>query len=151
MTLFQFRIATVLALTFAVASVLATILYVPLNIAQPVLLFITVALPGIYAVGICYGNNGHARAFCVAAVFPHLMVFLRVSHELERVNDWSTFGVYEGPAVQFFGIAVPADSWRRMMATTVLAGIVTGFLGVAFRVFLERHKTRQSHLNSRQN
>ncbi len=72
---FQFSLRSLFWLTGGVAVLCSVVFAMPNWAAVPVMVLLTLALPGVLVVLLAHGSPGH-RAFAIGAIFPGCVVFL---------------------------------------------------------------------------
>ena len=72
---FQFSLRALFWLTAAVAVLCSVVFAMPNWAAVPLMLLLTLALPGVLVVLLAHGGPNH-RAFAIGAIFPGCAVFL---------------------------------------------------------------------------
>jgi hypothetical protein len=76
---FQFGLATLFWIMTGTAIVCAVLFPMPLVVAIPLILFISVALPAVLTTVIIYGHS-YQRTFCIGAMFPSGVFLLMIPY-----------------------------------------------------------------------
>ena len=97
---FQFGLATLFWIMTGTAIVCAVLFPMPLVVAIPLILFISVALPAVLTTVIIYGHS-YQRTFCIGAMFPSGVFLLMI--------PYGSMGLFR------FGLNGEDDFWLRLV------------------------------------
>lgn len=137
----QFSLIGLFGIISAWGIVVGLTFSVPSWFAEPTLLFITLAMPGLLVTGAFYGGRW-VRPYCFGAFFAHIAMFLYVAESLDSIFDWAVMGIHpKGPIGEFEIRFLGAEHWRRMMGCMILVANVTGLLCVVLRHAIEGPRT----------
>ena len=90
----QFGLGTVFWITTATAVAFTIVFRIPTDFADPLILFVSVAMPAVLTTLIIYGRS-YQRTFCIGAMFPAVVFLLLIfSGEIHQLR-WNLSRVVE--------------------------------------------------------
>jgi hypothetical protein len=125
----QFGLGTVFWITTATAVVCTIVFRIPNEFADPLSLFISVALPAVLTTVIIYGRS-YQRTFCIGAMFPAVFFLLFALHG----------GMWTNPLP--LNVPLDVDFQSRMVVCSFWGScLLIGGVCVGVRRLLERRPT----------
>jgi hypothetical protein len=133
---FQFSLASLLLSVAAVAVVLALGFHAKSAISTLVLLALTLVFMAFITVTLFYGRDSY-RPFCIGAAFPLALSFVYMADNVGLLLDDISDAIGRGRLLDVMDFVDPINA-NEVLGTSILAGIVLGYLCVGFRWLIAR-------------